>query len=103
MKIIHLNGYSEQERLDCRNAIRFHALTCIKALLEAAAAFNYKLSEENEKIAQSLLDVNAVTFFDLEKIWQPELGADIKKVWKDEAIQKAYNRRHEFQLLDSAK
>ena len=33
----------------------------------------------------------------------PELVELIKRLWKDEQVQKCYERRGEYQLLDSAK
>lgn len=59
--------------------------------------YNLKLCFLVQPAAERLINLNIYPF-DL----TPQLAQDIKTLWKDEAIQKTFQRSNEFQLLDSA-
>lgn len=48
MKIIHLDGFSEEERASYKTAISNNVLTAIRTLIHQCSKFNYTLSKANE-------------------------------------------------------
>jgi len=97
MKIIHLDGFSEEERLNFKDIIHSNVISSIKALIQAAQRFGFRISKKHRSKVETLLNLNS---YPLEI--SPELGADIQALWQDRGIQKAFERSSEFQLLDSA-
>jgi len=97
MKIIHLEGFSEEEKISFKDIIYSNIVTSIKALIEAAQRFSNPISEANKAKAEQLMSLNTYPF-DV----TPELGGYIKELWKESAIQATFARASEFQLLDSA-
>jgi len=93
MRIIHLNGYSEEEAKSYREVVYSNILSCIKTLATAAEKFKYKT--QNEEFAATIRELGTSDI-------TPELWQIIITLWKDEAIQKAWARSSEFQLIDSA-
>jgi hypothetical protein len=74
-----------------RSSIMFSMLQVI----EASVTMEYDLEEENREIAQEILERP-------DKIkWSADTGDQIKRLWNDAAIQKAYMERCEFQLDES--
>jgi hypothetical protein len=48
MKIIHLNGFSEEEKKGFKEIIHSNVITSMKALLEAAQHFKYEIADTNK-------------------------------------------------------
>jgi len=97
MKIIHLDGFSEEERASYKTAISNNVLTSIRTLIHQCSKFNYTLSKANESRAQKILDIPR----DQDPVVTRELGEDVASLWQDPAIKDTYARSNEYQLNDS--
>jgi len=72
----------------------------MKALLYHAGQLNLELQESNQEAKKKLDSFNLDT--DTSKEYTEEVGKMIASLWKDPAIQKAFQDRSAIQLLDSA-
>ena len=46
MKVIHLNGFTTEERAAYRTAVHNNAISCIRAIARAAEDFGYQIKEK---------------------------------------------------------
>uniref|UniRef100_A0A8D0GW38 G protein subunit alpha transducin 3 n=1 Tax=Sphenodon punctatus TaxID=8508 RepID=A0A8D0GW38_SPHPU len=100
MKIIHKNGYTDQECIEFRSVVYSNTVQSILAIMKAMSTLGIQYanqtSTEDEKqllsMANSMED-GTIT---------PELAAVIKQLWKDPGIQACFERASEYQLNDSA-
>lgn len=97
MKIIYMNGFTEEELCGYKPSIYGNLVVCMRALIEAASEFEYEI--ENKTAAENL--TRPETEYVSDEL-PPELAADIKTLWNENAIKQAYERRDEFQLFDCA-
>lgn len=100
MKIIQDNGgFSTEELQSYKYIVYGNCVTQMKVIVNAAFKLGYQLdSPENERRAERLAKVPSGG-----DAWSTELGEDIKNLWQDRAIQRAFDRRDiDFQLNDSA-
>lgn len=97
MKIIHLDGFSQAERLEYRNIIFSNVVGSIIVLLEAAENMGLQIQEDNKPIKERIMHEDYFT-----GELTPSIAEDIKKVWSDPAIKTVFGRSNEFQLNDSA-
>eukprot|EP00298_Acanthocystis_sp_HF-20_P002083 c12547_g1_i1.p1 GENE.c12547_g1_i1~~c12547_g1_i1.p1 ORF type:complete len:350 (+),score=91.43 c12547_g1_i1:37-1086(+) len=95
MKILHQNGFSQDELAAQKQSVHNNILTAITILINQAEIFQFDLSELESEIALirgivpgEPIDVTMIT--------------PIKKVWRSQPIQDAYARNAEYQLADSA-
>jgi guanine nucleotide-binding protein G(i) subunit alpha len=95
MKIIHLDGFSEEERLSYKSIIYNNTITSMKNLIRAIDDLKLNLLEETKPHAETILASDATHFGAAE-------AEAIKALWKDPGIQQAFSRQAEFQLNDSA-
>lgn len=96
MKIIHLNGFTDQERETYTSIIFQNCIGSMSALVQAAAELDIEISAENKAAAQRVVNLG-----DAEPM-TPEIANDIKALWADEGIKETFDRSAEFQLNDSA-
>ena len=100
MKIIYVNGYTQDELLAIRETVRENIMKSMKSLLSAANQRGFKLKPDNEEAAEVIsefqLDEN------IDKKYTVKTGKCVAELWNDPAIQKVYEYRSEFQLFDSA-
>jgi len=100
MKIIHLKGFSDEERLSYRDIIHSNVIMAMRAIINATEKLGINnISEENKELAD-LFTTNEILF---EQKVTPEIADAVKKLWKDDGIQELYARANEYQLIDSAK
>nr|XP_005297027.1 guanine nucleotide-binding protein G(t) subunit alpha-3 [Chrysemys picta bellii] len=100
MKIIHKDGFSNQECMEFRSVIYSNILQSILAIVKAMSTLgiDYKnpASREDERqlytMANSLEDGSMT----------PEFSEIIKRLWSDPGIQACFERAAEYQLNDSA-
>jgi len=99
MKIIHLHGFTQEECVQYKAIIYTNIVVSMKALANAAFEMKIPLAEKNQGAATKIRESDANYFSgNLTK----ETAAEIKALWQDEGIKKAYSRQNEFQLNDSA-
>jgi len=98
MRILHLNGWSTEERKTFRTLVQRNTIESVQSLIEACETLEIRYTvSENQERAERVKKVNA--------LWSDfpgEIVEDIKVLWKDAAIQRAVARGAEFNLLDSA-
>eukprot|EP00455_Lapot_gusevi_P040653 TRINITY_DN4617_c0_g2_i4.p1 TRINITY_DN4617_c0_g2~~TRINITY_DN4617_c0_g2_i4.p1 ORF type:complete len:379 (-),score=89.30 TRINITY_DN4617_c0_g2_i4:342-1478(-) len=98
LRLIFKGKLKTQELKSYVNVLHGNTVLCMQTLVTAATRrFGYTLAPENSEAAERVLghDIN---------LDMPEtMGTDIEQLWKDEAIQRAYDQRNQFWLLDGAK
>lgn len=106
MKILHANAFkTQEERQSYVSIINRHIIEAIHALIIACLNMNIPFdSSENKLVTQDILkltdDLKASPAH--EDVQIPlRFGPIIKSLWVDTGIQHAYNRSHEFYLIDS--
>jgi GTPase SAR1 family protein len=95
MKIIYGDQYTEQERKAQIPTIFSNILQAMKILVDQTIAFNMA-SQINAKEEFELLKS-----MDENDLINPRVGEAIDALWKDPTIQAVWNRRNEFQIIDS--
>jgi len=98
MKIIHLHGFSNEERLTYKSIIYNNVLSSMKALVTAAMDLNVSLGKNVADAADRIRNCDTQFSGNLTS----ETGRDISSLWHDDGIRKVYVRQNEFQLNDSA-
>jgi len=99
MKIIHLHGFTADERLTYKSIIYNNVVASMKALVIAAREKDIPIGA-NASAAADRIGAIDVQFF--AGVLTPEIADDIQVLWRDSGIRQAYTRQSEFQLNDSA-
>jgi len=94
MITIYGTGFSERERQNLIAPIHNNALSAMQALIHATAKFGGPVKCTGA--FDFVRDMNA------EAAITPENATHFKALWADSGIQKAYENRAKFQLIDSA-
>jgi len=97
MKILHCQGFTEEDKNRFKTVVTQNVVTSMQILIKAASKMNIQISENNQTCANSLCDINPM---DCTRLTE-KIGTDIKELWKDNGIQKTFERRNEYQLQDS--
>lgn len=99
MKIIHMDGFSVDERKSYTSVICSNIVVSMRALLFAAKDMGLKTSKSNKAAVTRLLsDENEYFTGNI----NTEMADDVAKLWADKGVKGAFARRAEFQLNDSA-
>jgi GTPase SAR1 family protein len=95
MKVIYGEQYTEAERRQQLPTIYSNVLQAIKVLVDQAITFNLVdniKEKESFDLIRGLDDSNVVNL---------AVGNAIKKLWQDPGIQAVWDRRNEFQIIES--
>jgi len=95
MKIIHLDGFSEEEREGFKSIIFSNIMGSIRVLVEAAETLNILVNDVST--TTRVLD-DAYVLGDFTQ----QVVSDVKRLWANPGIQATFQRSSEFQLNDSA-
>jgi GTPase SAR1 family protein len=96
IRIIHLGGFSDEERVHFKEVIYENVLYSVKNLVQACDNHQINLQPENKKKASEIVESGTMNI-------DPGMGEGIKKIFNDAAIQKALTEKYQtFHLLDSA-
>eukprot|EP01126_Amoeba_proteus_P036097 TRINITY_DN3665_c0_g1_i19.p1 TRINITY_DN3665_c0_g1~~TRINITY_DN3665_c0_g1_i19.p1 ORF type:complete len:159 (+),score=22.59 TRINITY_DN3665_c0_g1_i19:98-574(+) len=107
MKIIHKNGFSEEELLSFSNVIHSNIYQAIRTMIQALDDLNVQVSAAHkvrhdlvrrDSQGKDILSSFRTPFVD--KL-TPEMGEMITTLWKDPGFVEIYSRRSEYQLIDS--
>eukprot|EP00296_Roombia_truncata_P000192 JP435857.1.p1 GENE.JP435857.1~~JP435857.1.p1 ORF type:complete len:357 (-),score=105.52 JP435857.1:93-1163(-) len=99
MKIIHQTGYTEEERLGYKEVIHINIVQSMKWLINACRKLEIPINDSHQEIADRI----AGAVFGNGYVLDPDVAADVKKLWtEDSGIASAFSRRSEFQLNDSS-
>ena len=102
MRIIHGQGYSNDDRLKFRHLIFQNIYTAMEALITAMDILTIPYGVEGlSEEAQQLVSVNVDTVEEVHVTAVHQVL--ITKLWSNSGIQQCYERRREFQLSDSSK
>eukprot|EP00731_Ephydatia_muelleri_P025982 Em0018g82a len=102
MKILHKDGYSDQERYEKVKDIRSNIRDSIVSVIEAMDKLQPRVQisdAENVPRAQYVRDVVSQKTFDS---FSPEFFSTVSILWKDAGVQAMLERSNEYQLIDSA-
>ncbi|CAG0884264.1 unnamed protein product [Cyprideis torosa] len=102
MKILHIQGFSKKERMEYVPVIRSNIFQAMSSIVKNMGSLDPPVELENSENREAFN-----TFLSLE---DPSTGSelneeifdDIKLLWQDPGIQKAYARSNEYYLIDSA-
>ncbi|XP_065102985.1 guanine nucleotide-binding protein subunit alpha-14-like isoform X1 [Paramisgurnus dabryanus] len=98
MRIIHGNGFSEDDRRAYAKLVYQNIFTAMKAMTVAMSTLKIPYAiQQNEVYSQQFqeVEINRMTQLD-RKYVDP-----IRRLWADAGIKNCYSRRREYQLLDS--
>ncbi|KAK5100003.1 Guanine nucleotide-binding protein alpha-2 subunit [Lithohypha guttulata] len=102
MKIIHQNGYTQEERALYRLTIYKNLVDCMKALVTAMQQFEIEPESDRTKEAINLLEKYNVDP-DPDTTLDPKVADWVATIWHDDAAAKTMERQSEFYLMDSAR
>lgn len=100
MRIIHINGFSNSERMskidDIIKNIRESILSLVMAMQQLAVPLE---KGENERSRDFILShAGSSAYEPREEFWD-----HVERLWADAGIQSCHERSYEYQLIDSAK
>ncbi|XP_048383113.1 guanine nucleotide-binding protein subunit alpha-14 isoform X2 [Stegostoma tigrinum] len=100
MRIIHGDGYSDEDRKNYTKLVFQNIFTAMQAMIRAMDTLRVQYKNE-----QNLDNANMVREVEVDKVvtFEQKCVEAIKKLWSDPGIQECYDRRREYQLSDSAK
>lgn len=110
MKIIHQNGYTEQELKDFIPLIHSNAFESIISLIKASKKFSIEFETEQAKIAATVLQSMEPSFstptFTLTQNYYgvkvtPQVADYIESIWTDPTSEKLMMKSGEFYIMDS--
>lgn len=100
MKIIHENGYSQEECLQYRPVVYSNAIQSMIAIIRAMGQLKIDFGHPDRADDARQLFALAGNAEDGELT--PEIAAIMKRLWKDSGVQECFSRSREYQLNDSA-
>eukprot|EP01080_Neovahlkampfia_damariscottae_P009819 gene9819-2142_t len=102
MKIIHHNGYTKEDGQVYTDVIRSNLLQSMRAMVVASQNLDFPIEDPtNRLIAQKIFTMDDNDMLNVKNVYNSDLGEALKSLWNDSGIQKAYENRSEYQLLDS--
>ena len=101
MKIIHQNGYTQEERALYRLTIYKNLIDCMKALIAAMEQFEIQSdSQEIRDYVEYMTEYNVDP--DPDTPLEGKVAEAVHAIWKDPVAAKTMERQSEFYLMDSA-
>ncbi|XP_054090908.1 guanine nucleotide-binding protein G(q) subunit alpha-like isoform X1 [Zeugodacus cucurbitae] len=102
-KQMHINygrGFTAEDRKQYKRVIHQNIVTAMQSMLSAMNALRIPYDKiENALMANSILITNVETVTNLDET----TFSAIKCLWADKGVQICYERRREYQIIDSAK
>jgi guanine nucleotide-binding protein G(i) subunit alpha len=101
MKIIHLEGYTDDELYNYRPTVFKNLVECAKAVIAAMRQFELDFAlEENREYANFLMEYAPES--GPQANIDPQVGLAVQSIWSDQAKSQLMERQTEFYLMDSA-
>lgn len=101
MKIIHYNGYSEEELMLYRNIVYKNLLEGIKALIDAMNYLEIEVEQmENQANCRYVMEYELDP--DPDATLDARLGQAVAAIWSDSCMAKVFEHESEFYLMTSA-
>lgn len=101
MKIIHQNGYSQDELMMYRHTIYKNLIDCAKAVVSAMRQFEIEVENPANHEWFDFISEYSVDP-DPQQPLDPKVGDAIASMWADKSISKVFDHQNEFYLMDSA-
>lgn len=98
MKIIHQDGFTDEELMSYVPLIHQNAFGGMKILVKACEDLGIKIKDKKNRSLKNKFLEDESDYFKGELT--PTIASDIASLWSDEGIKKAFERRSEFQLSD---
>ena len=101
MKIIHQNGYTEEERALYRLTVYKNLIDCMKSLI--AAMQQFEIEPEGQEVKDYIAYIEDYNVDpDPDSSLDPKAADAVEAIWSDPAASKTMERQSEFYLMDSA-
>ena len=101
MKIIHQNGYTQEERALYRLTVYKNLIDCMKSLIAAMQQFEIVPEDQTVKDYITFIEDYNVDP-DPDSTLDPKAADAVEAIWADQASSKTMERQSEFYLMDSA-
>jgi hypothetical protein len=101
MKILHLNGYTQDEALKFKAVVYNNTVNSMRVLCLACQDLEIPVTDVNKPRQARFIESEQYQFFQGDLTQQ--MAEDIRELWKDSGIRACFERSAEFQLSDSAK
>jgi len=99
MKIIHMDGFSDDELKSYTSVICSNIVVAMRAILFAAKDMDIHISKSLKSSVSRLLSDDNEYF---SGTLTPQMTEDIKSLWEDKGVRATFKRRSEYQLNDCA-
>uniref|UniRef100_A0A0K0E939 Guanine nucleotide-binding protein G(s) subunit alpha n=1 Tax=Strongyloides stercoralis TaxID=6248 RepID=A0A0K0E939_STRER len=102
MRILHINGFSDEEKREKVKEIRKNIRDSITVILKAMGELTPPVSLDDPGLETSrdyILSTAQDPDFDYPQIFYDH----VQKLWKDKGVQACFDRSNEYQLIDCAK
>ncbi|CAF1519787.1 unnamed protein product, partial [Adineta steineri] len=101
MRIIYGTGYSEEDKSSFVKFVYQNIFMAMQSMIRAMDTLKIQYRDKNneQKYAPLVRSVDYTTV----TILEPQYVEAIKSLWSDPGIKECYDRRREYQLIDSAK
>ena len=96
MKLLYGKGFSDDERRDWVPKIQAGTISAMQAVCGAAARFGLDGLIEDKKAFATLTRTSECS------LMSPALSESIRVLWREHAILKAWERRSEYQVIESS-
>jgi len=100
MKILHQDGFSEQERINFKPVVYANTAQSMIAILKAMESLSIDFEDEDHVEDGKKLRAAAGQMEDIDL--SGDVGDSLKLLWSDGGIKECYSRSREYQLNDSA-
>ncbi|XP_037102328.1 guanine nucleotide-binding protein G(i) subunit alpha isoform X1 [Syngnathus acus] len=100
MKIIHEDGYSEEECSQYKVVVYSNTIQSIMAIIRAMGRLKIDFGDESR--ADDARQLFALASSAEEGVMSAELSAVIRRLWGDSGVRACFDRSREYQLNDSA-
>jgi len=95
MRILYGTGFSDEDRHHYVNAVHSNTISCMRTLCEQAAELGNSSSIRCQAEYTTMID-----YSDQSPLTE-EIGNMIHKLWRDAAIQKTWESRSDYQIIES--
>jgi GTPase SAR1 family protein len=96
LKIMHLDGFSKEERDMYRVIIHSNIVESTTTLIQKTESYGFEISSDMLPIVEKFKNTTELASFT-----DPDTARKVAALWKDPAIQKTYDLRAEYQLPGS--
>jgi GTPase SAR1 family protein len=103
MKILYGQGFSEETRLEWKEAIQQNAMNVMQAVCDAVVTMGFQDEIVNREAFNKILELQPEHDLSVREL-TPEVAEAINTLWTDErdvGIKKAWERRSEYQVVES--